>query len=86
VNCSVKRPIKELRGFERLHLKPGEKRTVVFTLPGEKLAFYDVKSHGFVVDPGQFDLLVGSSSEDIRARGKFKVAGTAPAPSEGSPK
>ncbi len=73
VECSVKRAIKELRGLERVSLKPGEKRTVTFTLPGDKLAFYDVKTHGFVVEPGAFDVLVGSSSEDIRAKGTLDV-------------
>ena len=73
VECSVKRPAKELRGLERISLKPGEKRTVTFTLPDEKLAFYDVKTHGFVVEPGAFDVLVGGSSQDIRARGQLEV-------------
>ncbi len=73
VECSVKRPAKELRGLERISLKPGEKWTVTFTLPGDKLAFYDVKTHGFVVEPGVFDVLVGSSSEDIRTQGQLEV-------------
>jgi beta-glucosidase len=73
VACSVKRPVKELRGFERIHLKPGEKRTMTFELPGEKLSFYDVKQHRFVTEPGAFDVLVGSSSADISVRGRFTV-------------
>jgi len=73
VECSVKRPIKELRCFERISLQPGEKRTVTFMLRGEQLAFYDVKKHDFVVEPGMFDVLVGSSSKDIRLEGQFEV-------------
>lgn len=73
VASSVKRPSKELRGFERISLKPGEKKTVTLTVPGEKLSFYDEKTHMFVVEPGTFDVLVGSSSEDIRLKGKFDV-------------
>jgi beta-glucosidase len=73
VEASVKRPKKELRGFERISLKPGEKKTVSFPLPAEKLSFYDVKSKSFVVEPGQFEVLVGSSSEDIRAKGRLEV-------------
>jgi beta-glucosidase len=73
VQCSIKRPIKELRGFERVGLKPGEKRTVTFTLKGEQLAFYDTEKHNFVVEPGVFDVLVGSSSEDIRCKERFEV-------------
>lgn len=73
VDCSVVRPIKELRAFERITLKPGENKTVTMTVPGEKLAFYDEKTHKFVVEPGTFDVLVGSSSEDIRLKGQFEV-------------
>ena len=71
--CSVKRPVKELRGFQRLTLQPGETRTVSFILPGAKLSFWDEKTHGFIVEPGAFDLMVGSSSADIRATGKLQV-------------
>jgi beta-glucosidase len=73
---SVKRPVKELRGFKRIHLNPGEKQTVSFTLKGGKLAFYDEKIHQFRVEPGTFDLMVGSSSADIRSRGTVKVTPT----------
>jgi beta-glucosidase len=73
VQCSIKRPIKELRGFERVSLKPGEKQTVTFALKSEQLAFYDTKKHNFVVEPGVFDVLVGSSSEDNRCKGQFEV-------------
>jgi beta-glucosidase len=73
VECSVKRPSKELRGFERVALRPGQKKTIAFTLAGEKLAFWDVKTHGFVVEPGAFDVLVGSSSEDIRVQTRIQV-------------
>ena len=71
--CSVKRPSKELRGFERVALRPGQKKTVAFTLGGEKLSFWDGRTHGFVVEPGAFDVLVGSSSEDIRVQTRLQV-------------
>ncbi len=74
VECGVKRPVKELRGFERIVLKPGEKRRVTFTLSGDNLSFYDVKQRRFVTEPGAFEMLVGSSSEDIRCKGRFEVA------------
>jgi len=70
---SVKRPTKELRGFERITLNPGQTKTITFTLPADKLAFYDEKTHGFIVEPGAFDLLVGSSSEDIRLKTQLNV-------------
>ena len=74
LECSVVRPSRELRGFERISLKAGEKKTVTLTLPGDKLSFYDEKTHGFIVEPGTFELMVGSSSEDIRLKGKFDVS------------
>jgi beta-glucosidase len=73
LHARVKRPFKELRGFERISLKPGEKKTVSFSLPAEKLAFWDVGKKAFVVDPGAFEVSVGSSSNDIRAKAQFEV-------------
>jgi beta-glucosidase len=73
LQARVKRPKLELRGFERISLKPGEQRTVTFTLPAEKLAFWDETTHAFVTEPGAFEVLVGSSSEDIRLRGQLDV-------------
>jgi len=73
IEASVKRPVKELRGFERITLKPKQTKTVTLTLSGDKLAFYDEKSHAFIVEPGAFDLYVGSSSEDIRLQTKLTV-------------
>jgi beta-glucosidase len=70
---SVKRPSKELRGFERVTLHPGEKKIVHFKLPVSKLSFYDEKTHGFVVEPGAFDIMIGSSSSDIRLQQKIEV-------------
>ena len=73
VNPVVKRPVKELRGFRRIHLKPGETQKVTITVPAEKLAFYDENRHGFRVNPGTFQIMIGASSEDIRARARFEV-------------
>ena len=73
VNPKVKRPVKELRGLERITLKPGETKKVSLTIPAEKLAFYDETRHGFVVNPGVFDIMVGSASDDIRATDQIEV-------------
>jgi beta-glucosidase len=73
VEASVKRPKKELRGFERISLRPGETRAVSFWVPAEKLSFYDEGRKAFVTEPGVFEIMVGSSSEDIRARAQFSV-------------
>jgi beta-glucosidase len=73
VKSAVKRPLKELRGFERVHLKPGEEKTVAFSLPAEKLAYYNVDKNAWVVEPGTVEVMLGSSSADIRARQPFEV-------------
>jgi beta-glucosidase len=73
VEASVKRPAKELRGFQRVGLNPKEKKSVTFTLPASDLAFYDEKAKKFVVEPGAFDVMIGSSSEDIRLKARLDV-------------
>ncbi len=70
--ASVTRPVKELKGFQRVHLKPGESRTLAFTLSAAALAFYNremVKK----VEPGVFKVMVGASSTDIRLEGEFII-------------
>lgn len=63
---------KNLRGFERVHLQPGETRTLSFTLKPEDLALWN-RSMRFVVEPGAFKVMVGASSEDIRLTGEFNI-------------
>jgi len=70
--ASVSKPVKELKGFKRITLEPGEKKTVTFTLGPEDLASYDADMN-LVVEPGIFEVLIGSSSEDIRLKGRFEV-------------
>ena len=60
---SVTRPVKELKGFQRITLAPGERRTVVFDVTPEQLAFYDIDME-WRVEPGEFRIMVGSSSRD----------------------
>jgi beta-glucosidase len=64
VVSSISRPVKELKGFERVTLRPGEKRRVTFTLKPDALGFYN-KQMKFVVEPGEFKVMIGSSSEDV---------------------
>ena len=73
VKASVKVPIRQLKRFQRITLKPGEHKTVSFNLPASELSFYDIKSNDFIVEPGEFEVQIGSSSEDIRLRKKFSV-------------
>ena len=70
---SVTRPVRELKGFEKVTLEPGEKKMVTFTLNREHLAFYN-RSMEFVTKPGIFQVMVGSSSDDIRLKGQFEIA------------
>jgi beta-glucosidase len=72
--ASVTRPVKELKGFKRVHLKPGESDIVVFSLPTGLLAFYNLDIQ-HVVEPGVFKVMVGRSSEDILLEGEFEVIG-----------
>jgi beta-glucosidase len=60
---SVTRPVKELKGFRRVTLKPGEKKAVEMSITTESLAFYDVDM-AYVVEPGEFEIMVGTSSRD----------------------
>jgi len=71
--CSVKQPKLKLIAFQRIHLRAGEKRTVAVSVPADRMAIYDEKTHRFVVEPGMYDLMAGSSSGDIRARGAYEV-------------
>ena len=61
---SVTRPVKELRGFQKVTLQPGETQTVAFDITPDSLAFYDI-DYKYVVEPGDFELMVGTSSRDI---------------------
>jgi beta-glucosidase len=69
----VVQPIKSLRAFERVSLQPGESRHVIFKLPASELAFYDIRSKSFMVEPSTYRLMVGTSSEDIRLRANLTV-------------
>ena len=69
---SVSRPLKELKGFKRITLDAGVKQTVSFRLTKEELAMWDINMK-FVVEPGEFELMIGASSADIRIRSKFEV-------------
>lgn len=72
----VIRPVKELKGFEKVSLMPGETKTVRFTLDSRAFAYYHTELKDFFVESGNFSVLVGSSSRDIRGIGKVYVEGT----------
>ena len=68
VEASVDRPPKELKGFSKVALEPGGSATVRVTLDRRAFAFYDVLREDWVAEPGEFEILVGASSRDIRSR------------------
>ena len=71
--ASVDRPVKELKGFEKVTLKPGETKTVTFTLDADDLSFYSIEKNGWVAEAGEFQALIGPSSEDIRTTVAFEL-------------
>jgi beta-glucosidase len=73
LKSTVKRPEKELKAFEKVFLKPGESKRVTLQLPAESFQYYDETKKQWVLEPGQFDLLVGSSSRDIRQTGSVTL-------------
>jgi beta-glucosidase len=72
--ASIPRPVKELKGYRRVRLAPGETKHIIFHLPVNQLAFYDLDLK-LGVEPGNIRVMVGSSSEDIRLCGEFRIAG-----------
>ena len=71
--ASVDRPAKELKGFEKVFLKAGEKKTVTFEIDAEDLSYFDAEKHEWVAEPGEFQALLGSSSEDLKAMVSFQL-------------
>lgn len=70
--ASTVRPLKELKDFQKVALKPGERKTLTFTIDKDKLAFYN-QQLAWVAEPGEFQLMVGSASDDIRLNGKVEL-------------
>lgn len=71
--ASVLRPVKELKGFEKIALEPGETKTVSFTITVDDLKYYDEGTASWVAEPGKFKALIGSSSTDLRATLPFEL-------------
>jgi len=75
-NPALPRPEQELKGFYKITLQPGEKETVTVPLGFRAFAYYDPEKKGWLAEAGDFQILVGSSSRDIRVRDTFKLAQT----------
>lgn len=67
------RPVKELKGFKKVFLEPGEELNVCFTIGKEELSYYDDGKQDWIAEPGEFEALVGASSTDIRSKMKFNL-------------
>ncbi|PNS00378.1 glycosyl hydrolase family 3 [Petrotoga mexicana DSM 14811] len=76
IESKVNRPEKELKGFEKIQLEPGEEKTVIFTLDKMAFAYYNTEIKDWYVESGEFELLVGKSSKDIILKEKVKVNST----------
>ena len=72
IEASVERPDKELKAFQKVKLEPGASRNVTVQLDKNAFSFYDETKSEWVVEPGKFEILVGSSSRDIRLRGELE--------------
>ena len=75
-NPSLPRPVKELKGFKKISLRPGEKRTVFIPLDQRAFAFYDPAKAGWVAEAGDYKIEIGGSSKDIRLGNGFHLAQT----------
>ena len=73
VKCSVDRPVKELKGFEKVSLAPGETKSVTFTISPRDLQFFDEATHQWKSEPGKFKLYIGASSADIRGVADYEL-------------
>ena len=66
--------MKELKGFRKITLNPGETAEVEFTINADALSFFDDAKHAWVAEPGEFKAMVGSSSGDIRGTASFTLS------------
>ncbi|MCL2300036.1 MAG: glycoside hydrolase family 3 C-terminal domain-containing protein, partial [Firmicutes bacterium] len=76
VKSTAFRPEKELKGFTKVFLKPGESKTVTFQLNDRSFSFYNTKSNSWCIEAGDFDILVGSSCKDIQVQAKVTKSGS----------
>lgn len=71
--ASIDRPAKELKGFEKVYLKTGEKKTVTFEIDAEDLSWFDADKHEWVAEPGEFQALFARSAGDVRTMVSFQL-------------
>lgn len=76
VEPKIYRPVKELKGFQKVFLKAGESKKVTIPLDDKAFRYFNVKTNKFEIDGGEYEILVGASSRDIRLKAKVEVKGT----------
>lgn len=72
LKCSVMRPTKELKGFAKVFLQPGETKTVIIEIDKDDLCYFDAEKHKWVVESGEFKALIGTASDDIKSSTAFR--------------
>src|SRR5271170_825801 len=72
----IKRPLKELKGFSKVHLKPGETKVVSFVVDKYAISYFDEDRSSWLAEKGKFTILVGASSADIKATADFELSTT----------
>lgn len=73
LKSSLPRPTKELKGFEKVFLNPGEEKEVSITVDKAALSFFDADKHAWVAEPGDFEALIGNSSDNIKTKVRFTL-------------
>ena len=73
LKSTLPRPVKELKGFKKISLQPGETADVKFEITADALKFFDPDKHAWVCEPGAFEALIGASATDIRTKAGFKL-------------
>ena len=73
IKSSIDRPVKELKGFKKVNLNPGEEKVVEFTIDKNALSFFDPKTKEWTAENGEFEILIGSSSQDIKLKEMFTL-------------
>ena len=79
---TIRRPVRELKGFEKIELQPGSKKTIQFTLDKSAFAYYETAIHDWYVESGQYEISIGSSSRDIRCKTQLYIEASQPLPIE----
>jgi beta-glucosidase len=73
LKCSLPRPVKELKAFDKVSLNPGETKTVHFTINKDALSFFDAAKHAWVAEPGMFKAHAAAASDDVRSSVEFQL-------------